>query len=766
MDMLGRRGDGIALPAVLAALKDEDQAVRLASIQAAARLGGNDALPSILEVLKSSGRPDEINAVKEVLIRYKGERVLSSMAVSLSEGSSQAQVALLEVLAARQAKEHLDEVFPLTKSDDPSVRLAAIRALEYLAGEDDLTGMVELLLHAEEGPEKSAVQRAIVAVVKNSSVPEHHTDSLLAVLKDLNGNERGEILTVLARIGGDEALSVVVAETKSKSNLVKDAAIRALAEWPDASAVEELLRIAMSEKDLTHQVLALRGSVRIAEESQLSPAKKLAIYENAMSAATRPEEKKLILGGLAKLGTPDALGLVAGYLSDSEINFEAALAALEISSSKNHNRNSLEGQDVAMAFIETFVNPDVNLQIKEHLALQSGMDQPPEGFTALFNGTDLTGWKGLVENPVVRAKMSPEKLAQAQSEADSLMRAHWQVIEGILVFDGGGHSLCTVKDYKDFEMLVDWKIEKEGDSGIYLRGSPQVQIWDPAQWPEGSGGLYNNQKGPSKPLVPVDNPIGEWNTFRIKMIGERVTVHLNDVLVVDDVVMDNYWERDKPIYPIGQIELQSHNTPLYFRNIFIREIQREEAMFSGELFNGKDLTGWQQIGGQEGSWKVEDGVLYTEGTGGGWLSTEREFANFKLELEFRVPPGGNSGVFLRAPHEGDPAYSGMEIQVLDDYAEKYDNLKPWQYTGSIYAVQAAAERASKGANEWQKYVIVCDGPRVVVNLNGIEIVNTNLIDHMDKESTSPGLKRRSGFIGLQNHSTRVEYRNIRLTELR
>jgi type 1 glutamine amidotransferase len=196
------------------------------------------------------------------------------------------------------------------------------------------------------------------------------------------------------------------------------------------------------------------------------------------------------------------------------------------------------------------------------------------GWVPLFNGQDLVGWKGLVGNPVTRAKMSPEELGQAQVEADRKMRTHWKVEDGVLVFDGSGEGshLCTAKDYGDLELLVDWKIETDGDSGIYLRGSPQVQIWDPAQHPEGSGGLYNNKKHVSKPLKCADRLVGEWNTFRIKMVGERVTVYLNDVLVTDDVVMENYWERDKPICATGQIELQSHGTPLYFKNIRIRQI--------------------------------------------------------------------------------------------------------------------------------------------------------------------------------------------------
>lgn len=200
---------------------------------------------------------------------------------------------------------------------------------------------------------------------------------------------------------------------------------------------------------------------------------------------------------------------------------------------------------------------------------------PPPGFKALFNGKDLTGWKGLVGNPVSRAKMSEEELAEAQKAANERAKQHWKVVDGVIVFDGKGQSLCTEKDYGDFELLVDWKILPHGDSGIYLRGSPQVQIWDPADHPEGSGGLYNNQEHPSKPLKCADNPVGQWNTFRIRMIGERVSVWLNGELVVDNVVMENYWERDKPIYPTGQIELQNHGNTLYFKNIFIREIPRE-----------------------------------------------------------------------------------------------------------------------------------------------------------------------------------------------
>jgi hypothetical protein len=207
------------------------------------------------------------------------------------------------------------------------------------------------------------------------------------------------------------------------------------------------------------------------------------------------------------------------------------------------------------------------------------LNVPPPGFKAVFNGNDLSGWKGLVGNPKTRAKMTSAELAEVQVKVDADMREHWKVIDGIIVFDGKGKSLCTAKDYKDFELLVDWKIKEKGDSGIYLRGTPQVQIWDPSLSQKnavGSGGLFNNKKNSDKPLVVADNPVGQWNTFRIRMVGEKVTVWLNGKLVVDNTVLENYWERDKPIYRTGQIELQNHGNTLYFRNVFIKELSSQD----------------------------------------------------------------------------------------------------------------------------------------------------------------------------------------------
>ncbi len=183
------------------------------------------------------------------------------------------------------------------------------------------------------------------------------------------------------------------------------------------------------------------------------------------------------------------------------------------------------------------------------------------------------------------------------------------------------------------------------------------------------------------------------------------------------------------------------------------------------LFDGKTTQGWTTVGGQPGHWFVRDGELVTEGQGGGWISTSKTFDNFVLRLEYCLGPGGNSGVFLRSPRAGDPAYTGMEIQVLDDEDARYQNLQPFQYTGSIYGVVAAQRGHLKKPREWNRLEITADGPHVVVTLNGTVIVDADLTQHTDAAQQHPGLLRTAGYIGLQSHSDEVRFRNIAIHDL-
>src|SRR5205823_543969 len=237
-------------------------------------------------------------------------------------------------------------------------------------------------------------------------------------------------------------------------------------------------------------------------------------------------------------------------------------------------------------------------------------------------------------------------------------------------------------------------------SGVYLRGCPQVQVWDPDNASEvkngadkGSGALWNNNNdNPGKwPLTRADNPIGQWNTFRIKMIGSRVWVWLNGKPTVEGQILDNYFDRAKPVLPRGPIELQTHGSEIRFRNIYIREIGSEEANQTLDklavdgfqsIFNGKDFTGWA---GPVDQYEVHDGAIMCKPGKGGTLHTTEEYGDFEAKVEFKLPPGGNNGLAIRYPGEGDTAYVGMcEIQVLDDTDPQYKKLDPRQTCGSIY----------------------------------------------------------------------------------
>ena len=209
--------------------------------------------------------------------------------------------------------------------------------------------------------------------------------------------------------------------------------------------------------------------------------------------------------------------------------------------------------------------------------------KPPKGFTALFNEKDLSGWWGLkTEDPAKWMALSPDKFAEKKAASLKDIAKHWSVDGEELVNDGHGMYLTTEKNYGDFELLVDYKTVAKADSGIYLRGIPQVQIWDytkeGGKWnigaDKGSGGLWNNSKGaPGKdPIVFADKPFGEWNAFRIVMVGERVSIWLNGKLVVDHARLENYFNRKGPLPRTGPIHLLTHGWEIRWRNVFIREI--------------------------------------------------------------------------------------------------------------------------------------------------------------------------------------------------
>ncbi len=185
------------------------------------------------------------------------------------------------------------------------------------------------------------------------------------------------------------------------------------------------------------------------------------------------------------------------------------------------------------------------------------------------------------------------------------------------------------------------------------------------------------------------------------------------------------------------------------------------------LFDGKTLNGWTLVGGHGSGYVVKDGVLVCPKEGGGNLFTQKEYSNFAFRFEFRTEPAGNNGVGIRAPLEGDAAYVGMEIQILDDAPEYEGKLRSAQYHGSVYDVIPAKRGYLKKAGEWNQEEILAQGRRIKVTLNGTVILDADLDSVKDPEvlKKHPGLARKSGHIGFLGHGSLVEFRNIRVKEL-
>jgi hypothetical protein len=411
--------------------------------------------------------------------------------------------------------------------------------------------------------------------------------------------------------------------------------------------------------------------------------------------------------------------------------------------------------------------------------------QPPKGFTALFNGTDLSGWHGMPH-------FDPYKLeAMSETERRALIekwtedaRKHWKAENGELVNDGYGAYLTTDREFGDIELLIEYKTVPKADSGIYLRATPQVQIWDTTKeggkWDrgadKGSGGLFNNSRSaPGRdPLVLADKPFGEWNSFRIIQVGERTTVYLNGELVVDHARQENSWNRQLPLRKTGPIQLQTHGGEIRWRNLFVRAIPPDEAnaILSKhnatefmDVFNGRDFTGWA---GPIANYEVKDGMIVCQPKRGGTIFAKEEYADFVARLEYRLPPGGNNGLAIRYPGKGQASYDAMcEIQLLDDDSPKYAKLDPRQFNGSAYGMVPAHRGYLRPSGAWNFMEVTVRGPNLRVELNGTRILDADLskVTEFKDNRPHPGKDRTSGHFGFCGHGDAVAFRNVQVKKL-
>ncbi len=415
--------------------------------------------------------------------------------------------------------------------------------------------------------------------------------------------------------------------------------------------------------------------------------------------------------------------------------------------------------------------------------------EPPAGFKSLFNGTDLSGWHG------VKGDFNPEKYQTTPAEELAALREawakdvaeNWKVDDGDIYNNGKGVYLTTDGEFTDYELLIDYKTVAKADSGIYLKHTPQVQIWDWTRegdkWKNradfGSGSLWNNSPGkPGKDaLVLADKPFGEWNSFRIRQIGARTSVWLNGKLVVKHAIMENYWDKTRKtsLRPKGPIQLQTHGGEIRWKNVFIKEYTAEEAnqllAEDGEpgfvpIFNSQDLTGWQ---GSVDNYEVVDGAIRCKEGKGGVLYTNDEYGDFKVQVEFKLPPAGNNGLAIRYPGgTGDAAYIGMtEIQILDTEHEKYAKIDARQHHGSVYGMIPAQRGYLRPVGQWNFQEVTVKGPKITVELNGNIILDGDVstVTEFLADKPHPGKDLAKGYFGFAGHKDPVEFRRILIKKL-
>ncbi|MSU65380.1 MAG: DUF1080 domain-containing protein [Opitutus sp.] len=403
---------------------------------------------------------------------------------------------------------------------------------------------------------------------------------------------------------------------------------------------------------------------------------------------------------------------------------------------------------------------------------------PPKRFVALFNGRDLTGWRGgdTFDPRELNAMSEPERKAKIATWTATLTARnektgsqHWRVENEELVNDGYGAFATTEKDYGDIDLILDYKTVPLADSGVYLRGVPQVQIWDHTKadptgmhWSRGSGGLWNNKDGASgkEPLVMADKPFGEWNHLRVLMVGARVSVWLNEKLVVDHAILENYYDRklppaqQRPVLARGPIQLQTHGEEIRWRNIFLREIGSEEACqvlaaHGGtgfeKPFNGTSLAGWA---GSRDAAAVRNGAIVLQAGKAGTVYWDKALTDFQARVEYRLSAGGRSGLALRYPGKGE----GVEIPLATETGD----------TGPGLA--RAARGYQHPVGDWNFEEVTVKGGTVRVERNGTVVLETELNAAASSSVPSPGLLP-TRYFGLAGHAGSAEFRRIEIRKL-
>lgn len=378
----------------------------------------------------------------------------------------------------------------------------------------------------------------------------------------------------------------------------------------------------------------------------------------------------------------------------------------------------------------------------------AAMELPP-GFRPLFNGNDLNDWSGR------NAEFARE----------------WSAKNGELVNQTDDAYAATTGEFGDVELQMEFKADTAAEGSIHMRGVSLIQIRG-ASPTAGQENPSADEQSTGLPLVHVSRPANEWYQVKVRQIGSRTWIWINNKPAVSDAIQ--LVNNDEAVPPAGPIGLAVNRGEIRWRGLSIRPIPPEEsnAMLREQdsvgdfkpLFDGKTLDGWE---GALESYAVEDDAIHSKG--GGSIYTTKQYADFEVIFEFKLAPGANSGLAVRYPGSGVEGHAGMcEIQILDDSHPQYAQLDPRQYHGSIYGMIPAQRGYLRPPGQWNYQKVCVQGHRVDVKLNGTLIVSgdvSEVTDFMDNANHT-GRLLKSGQFGFAGHGAGVSFRNIHIRELK
>lgn len=567
--MLGERKDRTAVPALMQLLNDEHGIIRQASALSLGMIEGKEAVPVLLDyLLKYHDGADQETAAK-TLITILDKDQMPVIAQKLKAAKPVPASTLIGLLAWSGLSEYFDVVLPFADSDDEGVKTAAIMALKSLSTVDAQAKLIDMLEKADNRHVINELQTALVASVADIDDADLKTESLLGHME--RTGEKTLIIPVLSRLGGRKAAWSVYNEFESGDAVIRDICFEALMFWSDQYALDPLFEICNSGNKRFGD-LSYKAFVGLIDRVSIPGEQKLLYIRKIFPLAQTIEQKESLINSASTIPSYGSCFFVAQYLADEQLAITAAKSVLKIVLPQSEEKEGLKGSMIKKILTSCAAVLDSFQEKNDRDVIIKYLSEIPEedGFTPLFNGTDTKGWAlSADESGLYSHKPAAGKILRF-NESGKGTDYSWKVVEGVIAGSESRSVLHTTRGYYGFELMADWRIHGRGNGYIYIHGPHKLLI--SSETGIISGGLYNGTTLQAAPSAAADNATGEWNTVRVLLVADRLSVWINGILVIDNL---SVWNKlsDSDIFPSAYpLGLQISEGEISFRDIYLREI--------------------------------------------------------------------------------------------------------------------------------------------------------------------------------------------------